>query len=372
MMPFHFALCCALAIPATDLLPVGGGYGEPCLLLRAPDHPALAHLAWPKIVAARDGTLVLACSAGKGHNMGGSGAVVSRSTDGGATFGPPHQLAYCPDDDARYHDCGNMALGMAEDGTIVLLAMAFASKQNTIFGWRSSDAGITWQPVDASALAENKTGSVFGNILQVPGMGLVVFGHYRKPSTPDVGVWMSVSGNGGRSWGPPRLVTEKAYYEPAFAFAQGRFVGLLRMASGADTSRYDEAVSDDLGKTWNIYPSKIAIPEGLPGSQPCPFIAVSPTEPARLYALQSIRGRFEQTRGRVYLWTAEVKDLEWQRQRLVVSIPADAENLTDWSYPWMTPLGQGQWMLAFYAGAKRGANSIYGMRMDLSRTPRKQ
>jgi hypothetical protein len=372
MTIFGFAFCCALVVPMADSVPVGGDYGEPRLLVRAPEDPALAHLAWPKIVATGDGTLVLACSAGKGHNMGGSGAVVSRSTDGGATFSPPQRLAYFPDDDARYRDCGNMALGLADDGAVVLLAMAFAPRQNTILGWRSADAGKTWERVDTSALAENKTGSVYGNILHVSGMGLVVFGHYRQPSRPDVGIWMSVSTDGGRSWKRPRLVTEKAYYEPAFTFAEGRFVGLLRLAPGADPSRYDEAVSDDLGKTWSIRPAKIAIPDGLPGSQPSPFITVSPAEPSKLYAMQSIRGPFEQTRGRVYLWTADAKDLQWQRAGLVVSIPANAENLADWSYPWMTPAGnKGQWMLAFYAGAKRGGNSIYGMRMDLNRPNRK-
>jgi hypothetical protein len=44
-----------------------------------------------------------------------------------------------------------------------------------------------------------------------------------------------------------------------------------------------------------------------------------------------------------------------------VTIPAGAKNLSDWSYPWMTPIGDGKWMLAFYAGARRGPNSIYGM-----------
>ncbi|MDZ7620125.1 MAG: sialidase family protein, partial [Patescibacteria group bacterium] len=317
MSTLCFALCYALA--AAGPMPVGGAYGEPRLLVPAPEDPAMAHLSWPKVVTAGDGTLVLACCAGRGHNMGGSGPFVSRSTDGGATFSRPVRLAYFPDDDPRYRDCGNVALGLAEDGAVVLLAMAFAPSQNTILGWRSTDAGATWRPMDTSALAENKTGSVYGHILQVPGLGLVVFGHYRKPSVPDVGVWMSVSTDGGQRWGKPQVVTEKAYYEPAFTFAEGRFVGLLRLARGADARRYDEAVSDDLGKTWRIRPSTIAIPEGLRGMQPSPFISVSPTEPGKLYALQSIRGSFEQTRGRVYLWTADAKQLQWKREGLVAS-----------------------------------------------------
>ncbi|MDY0169046.1 MAG: sialidase family protein [Thermoguttaceae bacterium] len=356
------ALCWALAAAGADPAPIGGDYGEPRLLVPAPDNRATQHLSWPKIVATGDDTLVLAYSAGIGHNIGGSGTAVSRSTDGGASFSPPNLLAYFPDDDKRYRDCGNMSLGLADDGAVVLLAMAYAGNvQNTILGWRSTDSGQTWEKVDTSALAENTTGSVYGNILQVPGMGLVTFGHYRQPSKPSTGIWLSVSTDQGRTWSPPRVVTEAPYYEPAFAFTEGRFVGLLRLASGGDARRYDEAVSDDLGKTWRIRPSALAISKGLPGRQPSPFITASPTEPSKLYAIQSIRGDSEGTRGRAYLWTADVKQLQWQRKGRLAAIPAGADNLSDWSYPWMTPLGEGKWMLVFYAGNSRRSSSIYGM-----------
>ncbi|MFW5693105.1 MAG: sialidase family protein [Thermoguttaceae bacterium] len=366
------AFCVALATAATDPAPLGGDYGEPRLLVEAPDNPATRHLSWPKIVATADGTLVLAYSAGKGHNIGGSGPAVSCSTDGGDTFSPPQLLTYFPDDDKRYRDCGNVSLGLADDGAVVLLAMAYAGNvQNTVLGWRSTDDGRTWQPVDTSALAENTTGSVYGNILQVPGMGLVTFGHYRQPSKPSTGIWLSVSTDQGKTWGPPRVVTETPYYEPAFTFAEGRFVGLLRLAGGADTRRYDEAVSDDLGKSWRIRPSALVIPEGLPGSQPSPFIIASPTEPSKLYAIQSIRGDFEGTRGRAYLWTGDVKQLDWQRAGLLAAIPAGAGNLSDWSYPWMTPLGDEKWMLVFYAGNSRSSSSIYGMAIDFGQQTEK-
>ena len=368
MTTLTVALGWALAAAGTEPAPIGGDYGEPRLLVPAPEDPAIRHLSWPKIVATGDGILVLAYSAGIGHNVGGSGPAVSRSTDNDAGFRPPKLLAYLPDDDERYRDCGNMALGLAEDGAVVLLAMAYAGDvQNTILGWRSTDAGQTWDRVDTAALAANTTGSVYGNILQVPGMGLVAFGHYRQPSKPAAGIWLSVSTDHGQTWGPPRVVTEEAYFEPAFTFSEGRFVGLLRLPAGADTRRYDEAVSDDLGETWRLRPSALAIPEGLPGRQPSPFITVSPTDPSKLYAIQSIRGDFEGTQGRAYLWTADVKQLEWQREGRLAAIPAGAGNLSDWSYLWMTPLRDGEWMLVFYAGASRGASSIYGMAINPDR-----
>ncbi len=349
---------------ATNGMPVGGDYGEPRLLVPAPEDAAITHLSWPKIVETPDGTLVLAYSAGRGHNVGGSGPAVSVSTDGGASFSSPHLLAYFPDEDPRYRDCGNLALGVADDGSVVLLAMAYAGNvQNTILGWRSGDQGRSWEPLDTSALAENTTGSVYGHILQAPERGLVVFGHYRQPSQPGAGIWQAVSADDGRTWSPPRVVTERAYFEPAVTFAQGRFVGKLRQPNDRDTRRYDEAYSDDFGETWHIRPSPLAIPAELPGRQPSPFITVSSAEPSKLYAIQAIRGDFEQTRGRAYLWTAEVQELEWTRKGRLAAIPADG-NFSDWSYPWMTPRRDGSWMLVFYAGGRRGASSIYGMTID--------
>src|SRR4051812_8810139 len=49
-----------------------------------PKDPRFAHLAWPKAIRAKDGTIVVAYLAGTSH--GGSGCpAVSYSTDGGRT-----------------------------------------------------------------------------------------------------------------------------------------------------------------------------------------------------------------------------------------------------------------------------------------------
>ncbi len=108
-------------------------------------------------------------------------------------------------------------------------------------------------------------------------------------------------------------------------------------------------------------PSALVIREGLPGRQPSPFITTSPTESSRVDAIQSIPGDFEGIPGRAYLWTADFKQLDWQRAGLLGAIPAGADNLSDWSYPWMAPLGDEKWMLMFYAGNSRSSSSIYGM-----------
>src|SRR5690606_11707671 len=144
-------------------------FGEPKLIVAAPQDPSHAHLSRPKIVTAKDGTLVMAYIAGRFHGTHGEGSpAVSISKDGGETFTPPHVLKKYTAK-SEYTSAGNVALGLAEDGAIVLLSMAYSGDQaNTIDGWRSADSGRTWEASDTSKLANSKTGSVYGNVLTLP------------------------------------------------------------------------------------------------------------------------------------------------------------------------------------------------------------
>ena len=203
-MPITAIAICTMLVAADGASPLGGDYGQPRLLITAPENPRFAHLAWPKVCRVKDGTLVVGYIAARTHTRDGCPAV-SVSTDGGESFTRPHVLKQF-DSSQGYAHCGNVALGTAEDGSVVILAMAFTGNaRNTVFGWRSTDSGGTWQPVDTSALADNKTGSVFGSVFPVPGKGLAVLGHYRPPSKPSMGIWASVSEDHGCTWGPPRL-----------------------------------------------------------------------------------------------------------------------------------------------------------------------
>lgn len=337
--------------------PTGGNYGEPRIVVPAPTEARFAHLAWPKIVTAPDGTLVLGYIAGRAHTRAGCPAV-SISTDRGQSFTSPQVLRQF-DEGLDYPHSGNVALGVAADGAVVLLAMAFkGDESNTIFGWRSTDSGKTWTATDTSALADNKTGSVYGGILAVPGKGLAICGHYRRPSKPLAdGVWIAFSTDHGQSWGPPQTITNKRWHEPSFTF-QGRLVGLIR---DDKAPAYWQAVSDDLGRTWQIAPSAIATAEPTHYRLPSPFIIADPRDPSRLYALQSERYRKGNLPGRISLWSADARRLDWQRRGLVVDLPATATACPDFAYPWMTPLDDRRWFLVFYAGQVNGANSIYGL-----------
>lgn len=315
-------------------------------IVSAPDNKAIQHLSWPKIVRAGNGNLVLAYSAGIGHNQGASGLAVSLSKDGGRVFSSPALLCYYPNDDDSYHDVGNLALGIGDDGAVILLAMAYRGDQaNTILGWRSLDNGETWNRTDTSLIGANRTGSVFGHVFAVPGKGMAVCGHYRKPKGN--GVWISYSSDNGRSWGPPKTITSERYFEPVFIHTCGTIVGLVREN---EACAYHQFVSRDLGESW--VSTERAIQGNDKAVHPSPFLTVDPENSRRLYALVSERAPAH----RISLWEAHLDTLQWRRIGLVV------EGGGDWTYPWMTHLAGNEWYLVYYKSSRNSA-SIYGARM---------
>jgi len=325
--------------------PGGGDYGRPRVVIPAPDDERHAHLGWPKIARAGDGALVAAFIAAREHTVAGCPAVAV-SRDEGLTFTAPRVLRQL-DATQEYTPSGNVALGPAQDGAPVLLAMAMkGDERNTILGWRSADSGVTWEPVDTAKLGGSATGSVYGGVFAVPGRGLAVCGHYRRPRGR--GVWIAFSEDDGRSWGPPcTIADDRPLVEPALICVGERLIGLVRENAA---HAYRQFVSDDAGASWQ---EPRLVMKGPEATHPSPFLAADPARPSRLYALQSQRT----ARGEVYLWSADAGTLDWRRQGLVATF----EGIEDYSYPWMTHLRGNEWFVVFYAGKRRGSNSIYGM-----------
>ena len=219
------------AAPALPAWAARNPNGAPVrIVVPAPADARWAHLSWPKALRAPDGTIVLAYLAGEYHTAhGGKSPAVSLSTDDGRTFTPPKILREFGTG-RESTSSGNLAMGIAPDNAVVLLVMGYRGDEaNNIHGWRSSDHGRTWQPVDTSKLGPNKTGSVVGNIVTIPGGKLVVQGHYRKGAKPhDTGIWQSISPDQGRTWSAPQMVTGINGGEPVMVRAGDRLLSFIR------------------------------------------------------------------------------------------------------------------------------------------------
>ncbi len=366
-MKHSILICSLLALPLANVSvggePQGVDYGQPRLLVEAPKDLRFAHLAWPKIVKAPDGTLVMAYSAGRFHGSGGEGCpAVSISTDGGKSFSAPKILQEF-DQSMKLNNSANTALGVAEDGSIVLLAMAYTGdERNSIFGWRSEDSGRSWNEIDVSNLADGKTGSVYGHVFPVPGKGLAVTGHYRLGSKgPEEGIWIAYSQDHGRSWGSPVTITEKKLYEPATIWTGQRYVGLFR--DSGTKSHYWQAVSDENGENWSM--SKWPEKRGDDYYLPSPFLVASPVDQTTLYAFESRRSKEGKLPGAVYLWSASADKLDWVRRGTVVSFPESLSNRNDITYPWMAHIDENDWFVVFYCGEIRGPSDLYGMKITI-------
>ena len=371
-LPLLLALCLPVPSLLSDPLPAWAASnpaGHPVrIAVHAPADQSAAHLSWPKVIRTAKGTIVLAYSAGIGHNIGGSGLAVSLSKDGGQTFTPPRELIRFPDDDPRYRDCGNAALGLADDGSILLLAMGYnRDTANNIFGWRSVNDGATWMRSDTSALGPDKTGSIFGNVIPLKGRGLAVFGHYRAGSSPHTqGLWISLSQDEGRSWGTAQRIAEVHGVEPAVVQSSGRLLGFFRGDSQSTRGRQYVGVSDDLGRSWKTELSILDAQHPDKARLAAPFAVENPGRPGELIVLTTERAVPGNTPGRIWLWRGSAKKLDWKRERVLLEFPrVDGGANTDLGYPWLLHTGGNRWQMYYYHGNPRGACHIWVTDVEL-------
>ncbi len=360
-----FALCC-LSIVSLHVQAAGRA-GLPEWAGRAPngdtvrvavappDNPRFAHLAWPKAVRTGDGTIVLGYQAGT-HHGDESCPAISISTDGGKTFTPPHILKeFGPGEE--YTNSGNMAMGIAHDGAVIVLSHGHRKNEtNHIFGWRSTDSGRTWKPVDTSALGPNKTGSSTGSIAQLPGRKLMAVGHYRGGSKPySTGIWQSVSEDDGLTWGEPAMVNNLNAGEPVIVRSGDRLLVFIRGRGPANTRQFI-SVSDDWGQTWETELSNIGPVNAHTRNLAHPFAMVDPHDSTKLLAIT-----FERPMpGSAQLWRGDPKTLTFHHERAVVELPKiEGDPNTDFGYAWMVPLEGRKALVFYYHGRGRGACPIW-------------
>ncbi|HWA99387.1 MAG TPA: sialidase family protein, partial [Pirellulales bacterium] len=294
-------------------------------------------------------------------NHGGGSPAISISADNGKTFTAPHVLREFGKG-KDYTQSGNLALGVAGDGALVVLAMAYtAGEGNHIFGWRSTDSGKNWVPTDTATLGPNRTGSVFGNFVEIPGTGLGVVGHYRDGSQPyQTGIWLAASNDDGRTWSEPRRISEADAAEPVLVSSAERLIAILR--GKARKGQEYVAVSDDHGQHWTTKLSELAPENPKTHSLAAPCAVVNPEKPDELLVLTTERG----DPGRIWLWRASAKALDFKRERVLLEFPRIAgDKHSDYGYPWLVPISGRRWMLFYYHGYSRGPNAIWVADVEL-------
>ena len=366
--PVFLCLLTALLAPtasSADGLPPWAGQtpsGDPVrIAVPPPENPRFAHLAWPKAVRTGDGTIVLGYQAGT-HHGNESCPAVSISTDGGKTFTPPQILQeFGPG--KEYTNSGNMALGLAHDGSVILLSHGHRGNEaNHIFGWRSTDSGRTWAPVDTSALGPNKTGSATGSIVQLPGRKLMAVGHYRGGSQPyTTGIWRSVSEDDGLTWGEPAMVNNLNAGEPVIVRWRDRLLVFIR-GRGPAAPRQFVSVSDDWGQTWRTDLLNLGPQSAHTRLLTHPFAMVNPHDATELLAVV-----FERPLpGSAQLWRGSPETLSFRHDRTLVELPkVEGDPNTDFGYPWVVPLEGRKALMFYYHGRSRGPCPIWVLETEL-------
>jgi hypothetical protein len=273
-----------------------------------------------------------------------------------------------PEDDPRYRDCGNLALGLAADGSVLLLAMAFNQNEaNNIFGWRSTDDGRTWTRTDTSALGPNDAASVFGNIVPLSGRGLAVFGHYRLGSSPHTqGLWMSLSADDGLTWQTATRIADVHAVEPVVVASGGRLIGFFRGDSQHLRGRQYVGVSDDNGATWKTELSILDAEHAEKARLAAPFAVENPNKPGELLVLTTERAVPGSTPGRIWLWRGDARNLDWKRERVLLDFPRiEDDPNTDLGYPWLLHVDGNRWQMYYYHGNSRGTCPIWVTEVEL-------
>ena len=329
--------------------------------VRPLDNSRFHHLAWPKAVRTADGTIVLGYQIGT-HHGDGSCPAVSLSTDGGKSFSAPNILReFGPG--MEYSNSGNMAIGLTHDGAVILLSHGHRGNEaNHIFGWRSTDNGHTWKPVDTSALGPNKTGSSTGTIVQLPGRSLMAVGHYRDGSKPYTrGIWQSISADDGLTWGEPKQISNVNAGEPLLVRHGDRLMVFIRGRGPAAVNQYI-AVSDDFGQTWLTELSNISIRSPHSTLITHPFAILDPRNPAALIGVT-----FERPLpASAELWSADPKTLKFTHVRRLLTLPKIEGNPnTDFGYPWLLHLEGNRWLLFYYHGEGRGPCPIWVAELNI-------
>jgi hypothetical protein len=216
--------------------------------------------------------------------------LVSRSSDGGQTFGPP-AVVFEPGNDTIFPDKPWMAIntfsGTASVGRIVATFTLFsnlAQDGGSIRRAFSDNGGVAWSA--ANTISSSVTNAQGSQPVFLPNGNLViVYWNFGSAAQPGERLEAVISNDGGTTFGSPKLIANAVEYnEPSIrtgsflpSVAADRSSGNLYAVYQTRLSGNPKIAftkSTDGGNTWS---SPIAISDNPPGSGVFnPAIAVSP------------------------------------------------------------------------------------------------
>jgi len=190
--------------------------------------------------------------------------------------------------DTEYSNSGNLALGVAHDGAVLLLAHGHKGNlKNHIFGWRS---GGQWAHLEArghiGARAE-QDGVIHRDDRATSREAVDVTGHYRRWfETVQHRHLAVVSPDDGLTWGEPAMVNNLNAGEPVLVRAGDQLLVFVR-GRGPANARQFISISDDWGKTWKTELSTIITHDKRTTGLAHPFAMVNPLKTSELIAVTS-------------------------------------------------------------------------------------
>ena len=276
-----------------------------------------------------------------------SALLLSRSTNGGASFDPPIEVMRSPDSSV-FLDKNWMAVNTFANtptaGRIFLTVTRFAGSFSPIIGTFSDDRGKTWSPSVAATPSAYSAQASYP-IFVSDGTLAVVYWNFSGDRIEVV-----VSTNGGSSFNSPRLVTAVTRYDapvvrdgsfvPAVAVDRGsRQLFVVYQAIYQTRPRILFTKSPDAGVTWST-PQPVS---DNPGMLPVfnPAIAVSPN--GQVVSVVFYDGRVNANTNQVDMFLAQSFDggTNWQPNIRLTDISTDVR---------LAPLTGSGYMLGDYLG----------------------
>jgi hypothetical protein len=310
-----------------------------------------------------NGNICLCTLVATDPNFVNGAVVVSRSSDGGATFGLP-TIAYQPPNNSVFPDKDWMAIntfpGTASAGRIVVTFTLFSnvnSEGAPIYRAYSTNGGATWSSIaNVNAADANLQGSqpVFlpnGNLV-------IVYWNFGSSGSPGERLEAVISSDGGVTFGPPkRIAFATEYNEPSIRTGSflpsavsdrthgNLFVAYQALSSGNPRILFTK--SNNGGTSWS---APIAISDNPAGSGVFnAAINVSPdgqTVTAVFYDHRNNPG--STTLVDLYLAQSFDGGATWQPNIRLTSVSTDAS---------LAPLTSAGYMLGDYQGVAQPTNA---------------